>query len=312
MKQIGLALGLGCAVLIACGSKDPETNNTGAGGNSSASGAAGKGGSSAAAGKGGSSAAAGKSGSSAAGNGGPGDAVGVGSASDAGSAQDAGSPADPGNPQDGGGAGQCQAGFLPMAVGNSWTYRVTDPVDGVSMKTQTIDAEQRVGGTGPHADETAFHAVTSKMSGNGMDKTESWQAVLPDGSIVRYREITYMAGSATSNGEDYWDPYKLRIDQTPEHLVAGATWAEQYNETKIDKNGVATTAARNDGWMVVAVDVPCGPVRGQMLSCIELSKGKDGADTGKTYWFAPCVGKVREQGTSVEELTDYTLKDGTP
>jgi hypothetical protein len=216
-----------------------------------------------------------------------------------------------GNARDGGGdSGACA--FLPLAVGNSWTYRVTNPVDGVSMKVQTIDAEQLVGGTGPNADETAFHAVTSKMSGAGMDKTESWQAVLSDGRVVRYREVEYKAGAATTNGEEHWDPYKLRIDQTPEHLVAGATWDEKYSETKIDKNGVATTAARDDGWMVEAVDVPCGPVRGQMLSCIKLTKGVDGADTGKTYWFAPCVGKVREQGTQVEELTDFTLKDGTP
>lgn len=250
-----------------------------------------------------------------AGSGGKGSSGGArdsGSEHDAGSVHDAGSTHDAGGAQDAGerdAGAECQGGFLPMAVGNRWTYRVISPVDGVSMKEQVIDGKEVVGGTGPNADETAFHAVTMKMSGQGMDKTESWQAVLADGSVVRYREVEYKAGTETANGEEHWDPYKLRIDQSPEHLGAGATWDERYAETKIDK-GVATTASRDDGWKVDAVDVPCGPVNGEMLSCIKLSKGTDGADSGKSYWFARCVGKVREQGSQVEELVDYALADG--
>jgi hypothetical protein len=240
--------------------------------------------------------------------GGKGGARDAGSEHDAGSAHDGGGARDAGDAHDGG-AAECRGGFLPMAVGNRWTYRVISPVDGTSMKEQVIAGEEVVGGTGPNAAETAFHAVTTKMSGQGMDKTESWQAVRGDGSVVRYREIEYKAGTDTANGEEHWDPFKLRIDQSPEHLVAGATWDELYSETKIDK-GTATTASRDDGWKVDGVDVPCGPVNGEMLSCIELSKGADGADGGKSYWFARCVGKVREQGTQVEELIDYELADG--
>jgi hypothetical protein len=123
---------------------------------------------------------------------------------------------------------------------------------------------------------------------------------------VRYREISYRAGSTVSNGEEHWDPYKLRIDNSAEHTAADASWDETYSETKI-ANGVPVTAARKDGWTVDGVDVPCGPVQGRMLSCIKLSKSADGADSGKTYWYARCVGKVREMGTQVEELTDYEL-----
>ena len=193
-----------------------------------------------------------------------------------------------------------------MAVGNSWTYRVISPVDGTSTKVNTIDGEEKVGGTGPSADEVAFHALTTKTSGAGMDMTESWQGVLEDGSVVRYREVSYKAGSTTSNGEEHWDPYKLRIDNSAEHIEADASWDESYSETKIN-NGVPITAARKDGWTVDGVDVPCGPVKGRMLSCIKLSKAADGADSGKTYWYARCIGKVREMGTQVEELTDYEL-----
>src|SRR5690349_9841259 len=287
VMRVGLVIGLCCVMLYGCGSKDPDDGDDA---------------------------------TPSAGGGGKGSTGGKGGARDAGSEHDAGSVhdgggnggRDAGDAHDGGagdGDDECQGPFLPMAVGNRWTYRVISPVDGTSMKEQTIDSEEEVGGSGPNADKTAFHAVTAKMSGQGMDKTESWQAVLDDGSVVRYRELEYKAGTDTPNGEEHWDPYKLRIDQSPEHLGAGATWNERYAETKIDK-GVATTASRDDGWKVEGVDVPCGPVKGEMLSCIKLSKGTDGADTGKTYWFARCVGKVREQGSQVEELVDYELVDG--
>lgn len=217
------------------------------------------------------------------------------------------SPADAGDARDGGGqSGECDGRFLPIAVGNTWTYRVISPVDGVSMKVNTIDDMDVVGGSGPNASKKAFHALTTKVSTAGMDMTESWQDVLPDGSVVRYREIGYKAGTEESNGEDVWDPYKLRFDQSGEHTVAGASWTERYSETKIDAAG-PITAARADGWKVDDVDVPCGPVDGEMLSCIKISKAADGADSGKTYWYAPCVGKVREQGAQVEELMSFEL-----
>jgi hypothetical protein len=192
-----------------------------------------------------------------------------------------------------------------MAVGNRWTYRVTDG-NGVSMKTSTVMGMEPVGGSGPNASTMAFHVVTTKQSAAGMDQTESWQGVLENGSVVRYRELAFQAGSTTSNGEDFWEPYKLRLDASAERTAEGATWQELYTETKVQM-GVATPAPRNDGWLVEAVDVPCGPVNGEMLSCIQVRKTVDGAQAGKVYLFARCVGKVREQGTQLEELTDFAV-----
>jgi hypothetical protein len=194
-----------------------------------------------------------------------------------------------------------------MAIGNRWTYRVTHPVDGVSMKTTEVDEMSVVGGTGPSAGKSAFHVVTTKQSGAMMDMSESWQDVLADGSVVRYRELSFTTGTTQANGEDYWAPYKMHFDQSAEHIAPGASWDEQYTETKIDKNMATTSASRTDSWSVDAVDVPCGPVKGQMLSCIKLSKSSSGGGT-KTYLFAPCVGKVREEGTQTEELTDYSVQ----
>jgi hypothetical protein len=322
-------------LLVACGSKDPETSGAaGSGGGAGsahesggqagsaehATGGNGSGGSAGAndqqshGGSGGMASAAGNggdvagSGSNVAGSGG--DVAGSGSnvagsggdaAGSAGDAAGAGGAA-------GSSASQCDGRFLPMAVGNSWTYRVTNPVDGVSMKITEVDKMSKVGGAGPNAGKTAFHVVTSKQSGAMMDMSESWQDVLADGSVVRYRELSFSTGTTQANGEDSWDPYKMHFDQSPEHVASGASWDERYTETKIDKNMVTTSATRTDSWTVDAVDVPCGPVKGEMLSCIKLSKTAGGGGGSKTYLFAPCVGKVREEGTQTEELTDYSVQ----
>ena len=274
MQRSVLAWMVGCAVVIAaCGSKDPDSDDAGVESGSGARGGSG--------GRGGS----------------------------AGSRVDAGPPRDGGSAggEDGGPPSDCEDGsYLPMAVGNSWTYRVINPLNGITTKVNTIDRKEAVGGTGPNADVVAFHARTSKTSGAGEDMTESWQGVLEDGSVVRYREVAYRAATSTVNGEEHWAPYKLRFDNLPAHVEDGATWDEQYTETKTD-NGVSIDAPRKDGWTVEGVDVPCGPVKGEMLSCIRLRKAADGGDAGKTYWYARCVGKVREMGTQVEELTDYEL-----
>ena len=209
----------------------------------------------------------------------------------------------------GGGPEACPDGpLLPMAVGNTWTYRVVDAVGGVTTKTTTVEGMELVGGSGPNASKTAFRVTTMKASGSVTDLTESWQDVLADGSVVRYRELGYSSGTTQVNTEDVWDPYKLRVDQSPEHTTIGAAWNEQYLETKT-QNGITTApAARNDGWVVDDVGVPCGPVDGQSLTCVKLRKTIDGAASGKTYYFARCVGKVREEGVQVEELTDFSLK----
>jgi hypothetical protein len=229
-------------------------------------------------------------------------------AGDAGDAEPAGDDDGGSEPViDAGESGACEGPLLPLAVGNSWTYRVTHPVDGVSTKTTRVEDEQLVGGTGPFADRIAFHVVTTKMSSAGTDRTESWQGVRSDSSVVRYREVSFKAGTMTVNGEEFWEPYKLRIDESPAHVLEGATWHEKYTETKV-KGGVATPTERDDAWVVDATDVPCGPVQGRMLSCLKVRKKSDGAAEGKTYLYARCVGKVREEGAQTEELVDYSVE----
>ncbi|HET8932788.1 MAG TPA: hypothetical protein VFN67_05075 [Polyangiales bacterium] len=189
--------------------------------------------------------------------------------------------------------------LFPLKIGNAWTFRTTKGAE-VGTKIQTVGALEMVGGRGPMSAAMAYRMVTTKD--DGMDKTESWQAEL-EGRIVRYREKSYAAANGELEIEEHWEPYKLRVDGT--QLTPGATYTEEYKETKLVAGAVPATATSTDTWRVVAVEemvtVPAGTFSAVVIE-------KVGGTSTKRYWFARGVGKVKEQsGTQVEELTEYKL-----
>jgi hypothetical protein len=192
---------------------------------------------------------------------------------------------------------QTSGPLLPWKVGNSWTYRVTG--DETSDKVTTIESEEKVGGSGPHADVTAFKVVTQK----GADKTVSWQARVGD-RVIRYREQAFHASTQELEAEEHWDPAKLHIDESAEHTMDGATWVEAYQETKLPVDKEPSTEEERDSWTVDGVEqvvtVPAGT-----FSAIVLRKA--GGSTLKTYWYVPGVGKVKETGGQTEELVEYDV-----
>jgi hypothetical protein len=210
---------------------------------------------------------------------------------------------DPGDGAGAGGEGPTQVTggpLLPWAVGNRWTYQVTE--DGmISSKVTTIGEQEPVGGDGPKAELMAYKVVTSKK--DGADHTDSWQA--PDGDrVLRYREQSFSASSGDLELEEYWDPYKLHVDGSPEHLVEGASWLEEYEETKLPVGDTESQSTRRDRWQIKAlserVTVPAGTFDNAVVF------QKIGSDL-KTYWYVPGVGKVKETGGQTEELMDYEL-----
>jgi hypothetical protein len=192
--------------------------------------------------------------------------------------------------------------LMPWAVGNSWTYRVTDEDDGRSTKVTTIEKEERVGGMGPHKDEMAFRVVTKK---GASDQTISWQLDVGD-KVVRYREQSFGAKSGELQLEEHWDPYKLHVDGTAAHRKAGATWLEVYEETKLPVDEASSTSTERDRWTVDSPDevitVPAGTFHAIVFQ-------KAGGDSLKTYWYVPGVGKVKETGSQTEELVSYEVAE---
>jgi hypothetical protein len=196
-------------------------------------------------------------------------------------------------------AAQSDGSLFPIKTGNAWTFRTTKGTE-IGEKTQTVGELQMVGGDGPMSGAMAYLMVTTKDG--GMDKTESWQAEI-EGKIVRYRERSYAGANGQLELEEYWEPYKLRVDGT--QLTVGATYTEKYNETKLMAGAAPVTAVSTDTWRVVSanemVTVPAGTFSAVLIE-------KVGGTSTKRYWFSRGVGKVKEQsGAQLEELTSYKL-----
>jgi hypothetical protein len=196
--------------------------------------------------------------------------------------------------------------YMELATGSSWTYQVDDG-GGTETKTQTVGPLEDVGGA--KAGVTAFRMTTTRSAG----EVVSWQEDTGT-AILRHREQD-LAGTTTT--DEIYEPHKTRLDESPDHLVAGATWAEDYSEeiTATDTSTVpptvtTDTVAKRDNWEVVAVDevvvVPAGAFCTLHLKRTSTANGAGGSV--KHYYFARGVGKVREAGgNQTEELSDYAL-----
>lgn len=193
--------------------------------------------------------------------------------------------------------------YMTLVPGDSWTFRVTDSSNVRTMKTQTVGAEEDIGGE--LAGTTAFRLTTVKgTTGAGM--TVSWQQDTGTG-IIRLREEDMSGGTTT---DEYYHPMRHRIDESAEHIVAGAAWDESYTEEVYTDGGPTPTMAdKTEHWSVVANDesvtVPGGTFCTLHIHRTSTVGGVDGSD--KDYWFARGVGKIKERGAGqTEELESYT------
>lgn len=206
-------------------------------------------------------------------------------------------PVDAGSSGSGNSAGEGEP-YLPWAEGNQWTYLVTADGD-TFTKVTTVEAEETVGGSGPHSEDQANRVRTEK----GADLTLSWQVATEIG-VVRYREQSFSAATGDLALEEHWDPHKIHFDETPAHTEDGATWLEEYEETKLPVGAAPVTSTGQDRWTVIAVDeevtVPAGT-----FSAIVVEKTNP--TSTKTYYYVRGVGKVKEVGTQVEELASYEV-----
>ncbi|HWA71155.1 MAG TPA: hypothetical protein VG937_02410 [Polyangiaceae bacterium] len=205
--------------------------------------------------------------------------------------------------------------LLPVAVGNSWEYRVTDKDGVVTQKRTTVLDQEAVGGTGPNAAVMAFKVVTRKGADlnteTGLDKTESWQGPDPKDSarIVRYRELSYGAMTQLLQLEEFWQPPRIHIDGSQMNTKAGAMWIETYVETKLPVGDVAPAPSEeSDYWSVISPDEAIEVPNGRFEHTVHVRKiAATGGNEAKDYWYLRGVGKIKESGAQTEELTHYTV-----
>jgi hypothetical protein len=192
--------------------------------------------------------------------------------------------------------------WLPLRVGNSWTYRTVSN-GSLSNKTSSVEAEEPVGGDGPDATTVAFRMRTQKVD----DFTLSWQGKVGD-RIVRYREEAYKKGTAVLSQDDIWTPARLVVDGG--RLTVGASYEDRYLERAKDVDtGLVVTSTVVDVWTVESVDAPIDvPGRGPLPSLL-LRKQRPATGLDKRFWFVKGVGKVREEGGQLEQLTGFEVRE---
>jgi hypothetical protein len=146
---------------------------------------------------------------------------------------------------------------------------------------------------------TGYRIRTEKADGHVV----SWQEDRCT-SIVRHREQSFDAGSVLLS-DQFYVPGKLRVDETPAHVAVGATWTTEYTEVEVDPVNGTSTVSKQEAWTVEAVDeavtVPAGT-----FTCLKVRKTTSG-QADKRFWFARGIGKIKEEGEQIEQLTSYTL-----
>lgn len=190
--------------------------------------------------------------------------------------------------------------YLPLTVGASWTYDVTDlsvPGSLAVPKATTVEEFEDVGERKDGVE--AFRIRTEKANG----VTVSWQEDRCT-SIVRHREQSFDSAN-TMESDQYYMPSKLRIDETPEHLTVGARWTVAYEELEVDPVAGETRVSKDETWSVEAVGESV-TVQAGTFTTVRLRKITSG-EADKQFWFAAGVGKIKEEGEQREELKAYSL-----
>lgn len=191
--------------------------------------------------------------------------------------------------------------LLPLVQGATWTYQVTPTGGAAETKTSTVEMLEDVGGS--KAGVMAWRVRTEKLDG----ATVSWQEDTGS-AIVRHREKSYDTAMNLVS-DQFYHPHKLRIDMSGDHTVMGVMWQETYQETEVDPTtGQQTTVSKTESWTVEAVDEQITVPAGTFTTIKVRRVGAVVGQADKRYWFAPGVGKVREEGgNQVEELASYDV-----
>lgn len=182
----------------------------------------------------------------------------------------------------------------PLEVGARWTYETSDAGGGDrAVKSVEVIRTEMLGET-----ETA---VVESRRGNG--RTLVWLAEM-DGRIVRLREESW-------EGETRMDrrgfaPGSLRTPASVGALRVGQELDGNYVEQVLaDDDRVMGSRQRVATYRVEAVDEKIATPAGEFWSVRLRKLGDDGGE-GKLTWYAPGVGKVREEGGRIEVLQSFS------
>ncbi|OJT23645.1 hypothetical protein BO221_16755 [Archangium sp. Cb G35] len=184
----------------------------------------------------------------------------------------------------------------PLTVGSTWTYRITDPVKGTFEKRVEVLGEQAV-------PETSMRAIAVRSTQPHLEEL-SWQLEV-NGVVVRLREEDRKG--ATLARVTTWSPATVKSIAT-ERPVG---WRYDSDIRELTRLGDGSTEDKDKTyiWRVEAVNETVVTPAGTFTNVIRIKRERgDKENQERTYWLAPGIGKVKEDGERLEELVSYDVK----
>jgi len=189
--------------------------------------------------------------------------------------------------------------YQPLVVGSTWVYNVTDT--GVAYtKNSAVESYEDIGGI-------AAGIMGYKVSETIKTSTQLTWYESTDTDVRRHHDQQVDATGVMSS-EDWYTPYDLRVDESADHLTAGAAWTMSYMDAHTSASKPASTKTITENWTTDAVNetvtVPAGT-----FSALKITRTDTSDGTAKSQWFVPGVGKIRESNTTghLEELQSYMI-----
>jgi hypothetical protein len=189
--------------------------------------------------------------------------------------------------------------YQPLPIGSTWTYNVNDQGI-IYQKNSSVEALEDMGGQaagimGYRVRETVKSAIQL-----------TWYEQTATDVRRHHDQLSDDTGRQLS--DEWYAPYLLRVDESPDHLQAGATWSIDYTHTKTTSSKPTTTTNQVENWKVDGVDVYTNTKAG-IFNALRVTRTDTVDGSTKTQWFVRGVGKVRELTGAghFEELTAYTI-----
>jgi hypothetical protein len=190
----------------------------------------------------------------------------------------------------------------PLTTGSTWTYAITDDIQGQFTKTVTVKGPSAVPGqSGVQAIQ-----VESVQNTSPAYVELSWQQE-SGGMVNRVREEDRRGGSLVQT--TVWSPATLKMISQLRELGWSHTQGTVTERIAMGDGSVTEAPEKPYVWTVKAVNEPVAVPAGTFPNALRVERTRsDKTDTLRTYWLVPGVGKVKETGERLEELTSYSIK----
>jgi hypothetical protein len=187
----------------------------------------------------------------------------------------------------------------PLTVGTVWSYKITDDKKGVFTKRVEVMGKKTVDVPGVGSIE-ATHVRSEQPS-----RVEHSYQLDSNGVVMRVLEEDFVEGALEK--ATWWKPSTVK--SLSARREASWEYKVQVSETQKKADGTQKTQQETYTWIVLgeeSVTVPAGT-----FTALKVRRERTFEDTEakvRTYWLVPGIGKVREDGERLEELTGADIK----